>query len=70
MLTTPTNHYEALVLAMQLALDAPSEAQFVKARKMVEYFGTLVAPEDISLAKKQVLSGLTINEYLERNTTK
>ena len=51
------NDFQALKLALTLAIQIPSEDEerYARAMAMVYEFAECVAPEDISLAKEQVL---------------
>tara|TARA_B100000029_G_scaffold501815_2_gene575994 strand:+ start:2083 stop:2577 length:495 start_codon:yes stop_codon:yes gene_type:complete len=49
----PKNNYEALVLALKLAVDAPTEEQAEKATKMAEEFASTLNEFDIDRAKKE-----------------
>ena len=52
-MTEPKNNYEALVLALRLAIDAPTEEQAEKATKMAEEFASTLNEFDIDRAKKE-----------------
>ena len=49
------NDFQALKLAMVLAIQTEDEERYARAMAMVYEFAEGVAPEDISLAKEQVL---------------
>lgn len=52
-MTEPKNNYEALVIALKLAIDAPTEEQADKATKMAEEFASTLNEFDIERAKKE-----------------
>ena len=52
-MTEPKNNYEALVLALRLAIDAPTEEQAEKATKMAEEFASTLNEFDIDRANKE-----------------
>ena len=52
-MSEPKNNYEALVIALKLAIDAPTEEQADKATKMAEEFASTLNEFDIERAKKE-----------------
>lgn len=51
---TPTNDYEAFVLALELAVSAPTDEQSQKALEMAESIAPNLTDIEIARAKKQV----------------
>ena len=52
-MTGPKNNYEALVIALRLAVDAPTEEQAEKATKMAEEFASTLNEFYIDRAKRE-----------------
>ena len=53
-MTEPKNNYEALVLALRLAIDAPTEEQAQRAVQMAEDFASSLSELEVERAKKEV----------------
>ena len=53
-MTEPKNNYEALVLALRLAIDAPTEEQAQRAVQMAEDFASNLSELEVERAKKEV----------------
>jgi hypothetical protein len=51
MTTTPRTDLDALVLALQLAITAPTDEKAQQCIEMAEAFARGLSPEDVSLAK-------------------
>ena len=49
----PTNHYEALVLALTLAINAPNDVKAQKCVDMAESIAANLSELDVERAKKQ-----------------
>ena len=58
----PNNDFEALVLALKLGITAETDEQLSRIQKEIDYFESVVAPEDIELAKARALAELDIEE--------
>ena len=53
-MTEPKNNYEALVLALRLAIDAPTEEQAQRAVAMAEDLASSLSELEVEFAKKEV----------------
>ena len=53
-MTEPKNNYEALVLALRLAIDAPTEEQAQRAGAMAEDLASSLSELEVERAKKEV----------------
>ena len=53
-MTEPKNNYEALVLALRLAIDAPTEEQAQRAVQMAEDLASSLSELEVERAKKEV----------------
>jgi hypothetical protein len=53
-----TTDFQALKLALKLAIQTEDDERYARAMAMVYEFAGCVAPEDISLAKSQVMEEL------------
>jgi hypothetical protein len=53
-----TTDFQALKLALKLAIQTKDDERYARAMVMVYEFAECVAPEDISLAKSQVMEEL------------
>ena len=52
-MTEPKNNYEALVLALRLAIDAPTEEQAQRAVAMAEDLASSLSELEVERAKKE-----------------
>ena len=53
-MTEPKNNYEALVLALRLAIDAPTEEQAQRTVAMAEDLASSLSELEVERAKKEV----------------
>jgi hypothetical protein len=53
-----TTDFQALKLALKLAIQTKDDERYARAMVMVYEFAECVAPEDISLAKSQIMEEL------------